>query len=835
MSESSPSAQLTGPTAVTITATLPPLPGPAGPVLKPPSIVVVNTGDSAIVISRIDCDPVRDTSSGSAMDAKLTATAETTNLASGQSTAITLSGNIPRRAGAYDCNLRIQSAPGLPLVLPVTIRLAASPFWGILCMLLGLSFVAVTNLLTGESDVHTQLMEVIQFRQDANEWMDRNLLPASQTANRDAFDRDVQRALILLNGPRPLSIVDWRIPMAQQRQHAAEDTLKTIKEAAKDLPPGAAEVSELERQWKDFQTHVQAALNRNETMPGQTGSNLPARLAAFLTGFKTRYLDLVAQAEEAVLSTQVALVDLTQSAGQSVQARQQAIEVRRWLERAAGEIDQRLRMVANYEQTAGLLLGEDISIRDRLADPALTDDQRREIAGALDQATSGISATTTEKDLAKAYEQVLNAGIHLLRLRTDATLANLKAAVQSGDADTGSEPVEQATSEDPPKPGDPPSAKIAFARRVLAAWNPLLAEADPDTRADLQARITAIEAALDRGELKATVPLYKGLVEIWTDYGLKRIRAAALAATADYCRHEGEDLRRTLTRIEATLQLVRGNPSLPAWEATVDRIRVQALAIPTEDCMARDIRRKPNTFEMDTLPGSPLVRLQTEAIGLSRTVFAARLVDAPIGTPDKLGAAQASGVQEAIDLARALVGGQRELRLLLLTPQSDWYVGRPIQLQVEGIASNWGAGVQVGVDFGGQTPPELKTAEDALKQPFTHTYNVPLTAHARVSAASGFRAGALDVTGEPMGIGAADFEIAVSPVSIARRLADEFLSIRFALALLIALLVYFWQFWSKEKTFGSVSLDYVKAFVLGVAAEAAVVKLPETLGNLLFR
>ena len=506
--------------------------------------------------------------------------------------------------------------------------------------------------------------------------------------------------------------------------------------------------------------------------------------------------------------------------------------MRRWLERAAGEIDERLRMVANYELMASFLLGEATRIRARLDEPGLPDEQRQAIADALDSATGGVSSTTALPDLKSAYERVLDIGNRLLRLRSDTMVARAQAAVQRADTETDLGLVRQAMTEDPPKSGDPPAVRIAFLRRVLAAWDTPLAAADADTRTAMRARIDAIAAALDRGELKATSPLYKELMQAWTDYGLRRIRDAVRAATSDYCRLEGEDLRRGLAMTEANLQLVRGNASLPEWEATVDRIRVQALAIPQEDCMSRDIRRKVGSFELESLPGSPLLGLQTDALTLSRAVFTASLADAPIGTADRLEAAEASGVQEAVELSRALAAGQRSLRLRLLTPPSDWYVGRPIQIQVEGVARNWGAGVRVGLDFGDHTPPETKSAEDALKQPFVHTYTTPLTARTRVVAASGFRDGTLEVTGDQMGSGTLTFNIGVSPVSVARRLADAFLSIRFGLALLIALLVYFWQFWTKQKTFGSQSLDYVKAFVLGVVAEAAVSNLPEALGKL---
>jgi hypothetical protein len=43
---------------------------------------------------------------------------------------------------------------------------------------------------------------------------------------------------------------------------------------------------------------------------------------------------------------------------------------------------------------------------------------------------------------------------------------------------------------------------------------------------------------------------------------------------------------------------------------------------------------------------------------------------------------------------------------------------------------------------------------------------------------------------------------------------------------------HFWQFRSKKRSFGSRSFDYVKAFALGVAVEAAMANLPEALDKL---
>jgi hypothetical protein len=72
-------------------------------------------------------------------------------------------------------------------------------------------------------------------------------------------------------------------------------------------------------------------------------------------------------------------------------------------------------------------------------------------------------------------------------------------------------------------------------------------------------------------------------------------------------------------------------------------------------------------------------------------------------------------------------------------------------------------------------------------------------------------------------------------VSRAERLADNFLNLRFAIALLIALVVYYWRYHSKTAIFGARSVDYVEAFALGFAANAAVVNLPEVLAKAVSR
>ena len=66
-----------------------------------------------------------------------------------------------------------------------------------------------------------------------------------------------------------------------------------------------------------------------------------------------------------------------------------------------------------------------------------------------------------------------------------------------------------------------------------------------------------------------------------------------------------------------------------------------------------------------------------------------------------------------------------------------------------------------------------------------------------------------------------------SPVTSAQALADAFLNARFALALLVASVVYYWRFNSGKKAFGEKGFDYVEAFAVGFAISLAITKLPE--------
>ena len=54
-----------------------------------------------------------------------------------------MGGEGPARPGAYSTSLRVLTAEGDALVIPVTLEISAAPAWGVLCMLAGLACVGL--------------------------------------------------------------------------------------------------------------------------------------------------------------------------------------------------------------------------------------------------------------------------------------------------------------------------------------------------------------------------------------------------------------------------------------------------------------------------------------------------------------------------------------------------------------------------------------------------------------------------------------------------------------------------------------------------------------------
>ncbi|MBV8092740.1 MAG: hypothetical protein JO110_05830, partial [Acetobacteraceae bacterium] len=468
---------------------------------------------------------------------------------------------------------------------------------------------------------------------------------------------------------------------------------------------------------------------------------------------------------------------------------------------------------------------------ERLADPAIPADDRRAITAVLDAAAAEIGPDMALPSLAGSYTRVLAGGTDFLRVQSKVLVAQVQEAVARASAETSDASVSAVMATDPPTPHDAPEQRAAWAGRVFAAWRGLI-DGVPDvaTRQDFDRRLDEIEALRAKSDLKAISAPYKEFLQAWTDYGLRRIQDAAHGSEAAFCRNFGADLRRTLTETEANMRLITESPGRRNWEAAIDRIRLHANSVPDETCLDVNVQRKAGTFAVEQKAGSPLFDLRAEANSIARDVFTAALNATPLPGVSRLDAAERSGVPQAIALARQLLSSPRSLTLA--TEPSVLRTGQAVRFDVSNLDPAWGPGVLVAINYGDRTVPEQRSAEEVRKIGFVHRYDAPLPTTVKIAAATGFQPQTLEASDQVLGTGSLSIKVEDAPWRPARALADTFINARFALAVAVALLVYVWQFQEKRPDFGRRGLDYVMAFALGFAVQAAATNLTEALSKM---
>ena len=92
-------------------------------------ICLVNQGAQPVTIRHAACDPLQHSETGTLADASLVIAVKNSELAAGESTPVTVSGQIPAAPGVYVSMLRIPTEDGAPLSIRVEFHVAAIPAW----------------------------------------------------------------------------------------------------------------------------------------------------------------------------------------------------------------------------------------------------------------------------------------------------------------------------------------------------------------------------------------------------------------------------------------------------------------------------------------------------------------------------------------------------------------------------------------------------------------------------------------------------------------------------------------------------------------------------------
>jgi hypothetical protein len=120
--------------------------------LTPAKALVRNGTDGPLVVLSAIASPLIDEQSGLPVGVgRLAAEAAPGVLPPGGCAEASISGTAPARPGSYRSHLDLLCESGGPISTSIQVNASASPFWGIVCMLFGLTLLGLLNLLKTEA------------------------------------------------------------------------------------------------------------------------------------------------------------------------------------------------------------------------------------------------------------------------------------------------------------------------------------------------------------------------------------------------------------------------------------------------------------------------------------------------------------------------------------------------------------------------------------------------------------------------------------------------------------------------------------------------------------
>jgi hypothetical protein len=367
--------------------------------LAPAQALVSNAADRPLIVTSARVGPIANARTGLAAAGSLVAKVASGPLQPGDSALLTISGSAPARPGSYRAQLDLQGAGGTQISTPLRVDVAASALWGILCLLLGLSLIGVIRLLSGQGDVEELARSTIRERSAIRAEWDRNPPPASHAAAVAEIERSFDDALRSRSEPRGYWVVDRRISDANIYLTAAREAEAKLRGVATDTP-GALETAELEREWEALKT-LATAPGARPPEGEQVGQDLAAHVREIMEGARARIVSTPAKVYVAGLEPHVERVKLALAAGEEERSREMALSVRRWMLRAADDLEKRQALMIGLTTIGGNLLALDARLRQLALDETIAADARAKWIASVDAANAKLASGLTLENFRK--------------------------------------------------------------------------------------------------------------------------------------------------------------------------------------------------------------------------------------------------------------------------------------------------------------------------------------------------------------------------------------------------------------------------------------------------
>lgn len=781
--------------------------------LKPVSVHLLNVADTPVVSPIFRFDPMRTEARETVIPGLLSVSSSAAPVAPGESLELTVSGRVPARPGLYRSALRV-CLPNAPvMVVPVELRVAAASLWAFCCMLLGLVAAGLGSVMDSESTTRRQLGEALQLRQEIHENVEQVPAALATKLPMADFDREVDGAIALLGQHRPWSFVDRRVSEAKQHLEAARQTAEKLRSASNVRALGDADYNELVRQWSELREMFDTVSKQFSGTP-PVGDSFAARLDAFDAWTVQRLLTPMLGYLGNVFPYNVARVRLLYLAGRGEEANALAETTRRGMRRSADYVREQVEQLAFFREAAALNLATEQRLRRRLSSNLVSTDRRATLERALDEATALLRPPFDWSE-----RRLLNQRIE--KLATDVALAEQESSLAAVARARDREEAEDSIAEIQPVLDQgaslprgvdgkiEPEAKFAWLQRLVGAWKDRLAHFPEPNPPELSGPLSALEQAVNVRDLDQINARQRALLEAWQVYSTERALKAIAQALAPYCLSMREDILSSLGSVQEELRVLGSHPQQAAWENQMEALRMQATGLPD----SAERMNKDTFAELCDLSGS--------VFALSNEVASAHWDRAALSAASKQWLATELRASLTPATLKNLLAELRPLEIKSLSFAGAQYEGRELRFQLLNLDPAWKNGVELTFDFGDGAVQTLNAEEHMLGRAFAHTYvrrgSYTLSAFARSCAET---ASPTDV--RKLGVAPPQpLEIGVSPIASAEFWADAFFNLRYGIALLFSVGLYFWRFETRAAVFGANLLDYAQAFALAFAASAA--------------
>ena len=708
--------------------------------------------------------------------------------------------------GVYSAEVRLQTGDSVTR-LPVEVRVAAWWPWLLACILLGLLSLGAAAFLAEQAALAERRTQVLGLQDELSNLWQRNGGVASVPSQ--AATDALQGALEVLAQPRPNALKDGRIPRADALIAQARTAITALTPAPSESAPGAAAVQRLVNDWSGakeriaaIRTELQALASESGAAgaPGTADHTLDATLSALDRGLVEAMILPLADAIERELGIEVERVRATAQSGAGDRAGQLARRTSQRIAVTLGALLERTDLTLALRNLSQEARGRVRLLRESIAAAHTPAQLRQTLNTAIDRAIKDLAERPTLGGLQTFHGTILRIDLELLKQFATTVVASTQAAKAQMEQETDIAPIEAAIAR--LGPGDSQAAKQRHLHEIAGLWQERIAGFSGPRQAAMKAAADDLERHITTWNPDGLASAMKTLMAEWTAYSEERFTALKAAPMRAFCSGQAAATALSLSANASALALSAPDPTLAGLDAELDALAFRLAQLP-QDATCLEV----------------LIDLDGRSNRIGNQIFEAATLRSRLPPDLRLDAARRTGEAQIIALMERLLREPRPLTLHPRSAQRDWVQDRDLVYEVQGLDPAWGQAVRVQVDFGDGHRIEMDAFSLGQAGVLSHRYTNPGTYGIQIRA--DLVAGTEAAAAPPLGHGDTQVQIAPSPINRTRALADNLISLRTGLALVIALLVHGWRL-AGRAPFGASGQDYLEAFAIGASGQATV-------------